>query len=393
MDIDTIRSGRQGIAYANGRWIAVTGGRRIITSTDGTNWATQDIPCVGNCYDIAYANGVWIAVGSDGSNGSIAISTDNGASWSTQTVGTNSWYGITYANGTWIALGYSGHIAISTDNGRNWTIKTAPGVNALSRIEIAYANDIWVAAVSYCVGGGCIFTSTDNGATWTRKDPYRILCNYAWCDIAYANGIWMIVGGKPGYTISDIATSTNGMDWQIQQAYHSANGQHIVYANGIWLVVGSNFVASANGRDWTSGRQIVSFEVPKVPYYYNKPALIYNSISHNNCRWIAVGTNNGIAVSVDNGATWVVGQVGTHTNWRGIAYHNGVWVAVGNNNGQWVADASVGHYINHYDWEKNNCIAISTDNGRNWTVKVVRNNGWIEPPRGFHHRPNYSLII
>jgi hypothetical protein len=376
MYTDIIRSGRYGIAYANGRWIAVTGGGGcIFTSTDGTNWTIQGISYINNCHDVAYANGIWMIAGYGGNSGKIAISTDNGANWTTQTVGTAYCQNITYSNGTWVVVSCYNQIVTSTDNGRNWTIKTISDEDTRGRIKIACNNNTWVAVGTRGDDiGGCIATSTDNGVTWTRKDPYRIFCRYAWRNIAYHNGMWIAVGDKNNGR-GCIATSTNGTDWQTQQDVCCVGNQHIAYTNGTWIAVGNSIVTSTNGRDWTYGRTIDSAEAAKAARNHYKSTSNWNRAAHNNCRWIAVGVANRMAVSVDNGVTWTVGQVGKYTNWRGIAYGNGVWIAVGNNKGQQVKGANGVYYISYYDGEENNCIAISTDNGKNWTLQQVHSEG------------------
>ncbi|MCL2094110.1 MAG: hypothetical protein FWH12_07945 [Treponema sp.] len=137
----------QGIAYGSNKFVAVGAGGRMAYSTDGTSWTViergtgtgPNPPTPGDSQfgtnqinGIAYGNGRFVAVGasgrmaysSDGINWTgIAGGTGTGASPTVPGAsgfGENSIYGVAYGGGRFVAGGQNGRMAYSTD-GINWT--------------------------------------------------------------------------------------------------------------------------------------------------------------------------------------------------------------------------------------------------------------------------------
>ena len=76
----------------------------------GTTW-TQRTSGTGNELEgVAYGNGRFVAVG----NGGTILTSPDGVNWTRRTSGTRSWLGgVTYGNGTFVAVGEEGIILTS----------------------------------------------------------------------------------------------------------------------------------------------------------------------------------------------------------------------------------------------------------------------------------------
>ncbi len=95
-----------GIAYGNGRFVAVCDGANAVTSTDGVNWAVIRMPATLNWTGIAYGNGTWVAVG--GPSSISAISAD-GINWTKVTLPVSAtWTSVAYGNGQFLMTSTTG---------------------------------------------------------------------------------------------------------------------------------------------------------------------------------------------------------------------------------------------------------------------------------------------
>lgn len=95
-----------GVAYGNGRFVAVCDGANAVTSTDGINWTVIRMPATLNWTSIAFGNGTWVAVG--GPSSVSAISTD-GINWTKVTLPKSaSWTSVAYGNGQFLMTSSTG---------------------------------------------------------------------------------------------------------------------------------------------------------------------------------------------------------------------------------------------------------------------------------------------
>jgi hypothetical protein len=161
--------------------------------------------------------------------------------------------------------------------------------------------------------------------------------------VAYANGVWVAVGGQVNLTGSPrqgntIATSNDGLTWTTRGKIDNiniidTNGRGVAYGNYLWVVVGggssdsANSIATSddNGVSWTGQGN-------------NKLGLHGRAVAYGNNMWVAVGIGgaNTIATS-SNGIEWT-GQGNTYIT-SGNANNGGLSVAYGkdnNNNNLWI---------------------------------------------------------
>ena len=139
------------IAYANGLWIASSGGLRY--SSDGIIWSAGTGSTFGPSGDasaIAYGNGRWVAVGSDqpGSPTYTIVSSTDGINWTPAVSGGFGNYGtgVAYSpqQGRWVATGLpASSILVSTD-GINWSAAGVTGASASGALDVTWTGTRWV---------------------------------------------------------------------------------------------------------------------------------------------------------------------------------------------------------------------------------------------------------
>ena len=129
-----------GLAYGNGRFVAATNGAVVISSTDGRNWADQDLGGFGG--GIAFGNGTFVSAGFSGNDARIHRSTD-GLLWSNDLLpGVDDIYRIKFGGGWFVAITDRG-LAVSSD-GSAWRLIELPwriaGIGVSERGILVSAN-------------------------------------------------------------------------------------------------------------------------------------------------------------------------------------------------------------------------------------------------------------
>lgn len=283
-----------GIAYGNGKFVAVSNGSTsIMHSNDGVTWTSVTVGSFG-LSDVVYANGKFVAVGAEFSGidlvTNVQVST-NGVTWTRYTPFTNaiSPKAITYGNGLFVAVANGGSNRVMTSpDGISWTLR-----NAASNINwqsVAFGNNTFVAIAN--TGTNRTMYSTD-GINWTG-----IAVTSGSNSIAFANG--KFTTGK-NY-------STDGITWTNSTLEFIPFG--IAYGNGLFIAVGqsgTNRIAiSTDGITW----QLVV-----------APALTtWTCIEYGNSKFVALADDgaNRIMVSYSNEGNTpeVIGdQDGANTKW------------------------------------------------------------------------------
>lgn len=212
-----------------GRWLAVGTAGAATASTDTISWTPMIVGIAVNLRAVAFAGGQWVIVGD---NGTILISTDNGANWAQKTcpIPAANLYGVAYASGRWVAVGVNaaaGVIIYSTDNGDTWSFVSA-NAGVTQNLCVAYGNGKWL------VGGfgGQLIYSAD-GVTWAPRTYGSTAPIY---DLAYGEGKW-IAGA-----VRNIRQSTNdGTTWvdaAVDLGGINTNIKSVEFVAGLWLAAG-----------------------------------------------------------------------------------------------------------------------------------------------------------
>jgi hypothetical protein len=281
-----------------------------------------------------YKSSKWIAVGA---GGKLAVSTDNGETWTQKTsgFGTDDINGVAYGNGKWFAGGGTtiGKLFVSTDNGETWTQVSAydTGGNIYNPIKsVAYGDNKWA-----LVAEDIRMRGSNDDQRW-RSETSGFGTNEINA-IAYGNGGWVTVGAY-----GKLAGGGGGIWTQKTSGFGNTSINAVAYGNGRWIAVGASSklaVSDYGDGTWTQ-KNNVSLTIG-----------IFNAVAYGNGKWVAVGANYGnkLIVSTNNGDTWVHkdSSFGTNDAIKSIAYGNGKWVAVGTSGK----------------------LAVSTD-GETWTQKT-----------------------
>lgn len=248
-----------GVSWGGGNYVIVgTAGSDgyIATSTDWTNWINVSPKLMATPYAAIYGSGKFVVVGDVSSSGySLVATSSDGTNWTVGNSGNaNTLYGVaTDGSGTFIAAGGGGSIIKSVNGGASWT-SVASGTNTI--YTVTYANGMFVAAGDY----GSVFYST-TGSTWNRAD-YTIDSGSIIDGITYGPGGYVITGSDNNYNlfIASRASLTSG-SWSLSP-YASANGLYfyaLVTTNASGYVASYNdgnneafVLTSTNGNTWNS---------------------------------------------------------------------------------------------------------------------------------------------
>lgn len=193
-----------------------------------------------NWYGIAYGNGKYVAVGEDG----YITSSSDGENWAApKQVGTYTWNAITYDDGKFVAVGCLGiaYSAVSSD-GVNWTLSSL-----ISRegkfVGVIYFNKTFIAADDE----GWIWKSAD-GLSWQKSQQ---VTTSTIMDINFLNGIIMITDASYRIWIS-----SDGNTWSNSKTSFTCFAS--AYGNGKFVLVGNlgYIITSTDGVNWSNRVQI-----------------------------------------------------------------------------------------------------------------------------------------
>jgi hypothetical protein len=364
------------VAYGAGQFTAVErsfGYSFIWTSSDGITWASRLAPLVGWINAIAYGQGAW-TIGSGlypytTQVGEILVSS-NLNDWSTVVSNSSAIGGITYSASKFVAARADGALEISTNgfvwnnpageilpfalyelryiNGSFWgmagdrIVRSSEGVswsasmlptNTARLVSITYGNGRYVAGSD----SHTLWVSLD-GEYWTNATPDPTNIQPQDVHVAYGNGVFV---GVSGY-LADVFTSTNGLDWSVQQLQTNLDAVYftdVAYGNGRFVAVAQNGIAcSSDGINWS----------------LTSPDIGLSRVTFGNGVFVAIGYSFSL-VSAD-GTNWIRSDAFSFVQYANdVAYGDGLFIAVG----------GVG---NSQGLPYESPIWISTD-GLGWTIR------------------------
>jgi hypothetical protein len=286
-----------------------------------TPWASYSVPG-----PAAFLNGNFI-IGSQNSDGKIAISTNNGVSWSLVTTpfGSYNVNGIAAGNGVLVAVGDHGEIARSTDNGNTWGSLITNNFGTNSIVCVAFGKGIFVAADA----SGNVSVSSNNGVTWSALTNLGSFIIRGIATDGLGNWIAITTAGASYVSVN------NASSWSLGGAtgLSSTGNLCVTFGSGVWIAAGWNgssvpsIAKSSNtGTSWSVVTISTALGILQSPCF--------------GASRIVVGSLYGdIYYSDDLGATWHTSGSPGVISIRGIAYGNQTFVT---NNTAWSSWLSYG---------------------------------------------------
>ena len=252
------QDGLNGVAYGNGRFVAIGSGLSYISTNGSSLQPGGNLPVSSATgpQKISFGGGMFVAVSYE-ANGYpmtgehwLIMTSSNGLAWSRQSGPTNngeSYYlsAASYGNGIHVVGGWFGSpaeplVLISTNLG-NWTpVAGVPSSNFI--MGLAYGNGIFVAV------GSSILTSPD-GMQWTTQlaGPPAGLWG-----VGFGGGCFAAAG-----TGHSILSSSNGVNW-ISRSTAVDGISGIAYGNGSFNCVGTYFTDFPRSSAVQSGGNVDS---------------------------------------------------------------------------------------------------------------------------------------
>ena len=216
------------VKYGNGVFAALpSANATLAVSTDSVNWSAITLPTSASWKDISYSSKHWVIISSGGTGipgSKVLYSNSNLQTWKTSYLPSiGSWIKVTAGNGKFVAITSNGAAAVSTNNGASWTSST---ISADTYTGVTYGAGKFVAISST---GNKAAVSTD-GLTWTTH-ALPVLAGAVWSDIAFGNGRFVAVSS----VLSKSVYSFNGVDWYT--SVYAIAADKVAYGQGIFLAI------------------------------------------------------------------------------------------------------------------------------------------------------------
>ena len=359
------------IAYAEDTGVYIcTGYNHISYSTNGTTW-TQNATTI-DCYEVAYSSELGIFVISAG-NGKFYITRDGTALEEVNSGISNIIDKITYSKcfkkfyASIDVEGSGSSKILSSQDGYNWEQTT---FESNLQISCLVAIDLMNIVI---LSGTNFVTKTINGTTWNiPANNIGILTNTTYIKQLSLYVALLGTGGEKPY---QIATSENGLDWEIR--YSSAtitiSYRGITYSEELGKIVTSG--TDDNNNYLITSEDGIEWQVTTINVYINK--IVY---SEDKQMFIATGSNC-VQKSI-NGINWTSYLNGedirdvTYSETLGLFIEVGQYIKISNNGETWTKtlDAGSGEYFTKVIFAKGLFIAISSSrivtsaDGTNWTT-------------------------
>lgn len=342
------------VVYADSKFVIAGETGTILTSVDGSSWASQSSGTILSFLAVTFGNGRYVAVGE---NGVTATSTD-GVNWAASDIGDDNWYwGVAYGNNLFVAVSGSNTIATSTD-GVTWVQQQLPvGAQSGWLNDVGWQSNRFVAVGGRDAGGGSIFTSA-NGTTWTEVTDPDLAFN-GWLNGISFDGAHFVAVGTLGQTTAVVLTSTDAIDWSLTQTPVSPSHYGVIH-DGIQTIVMGDYGVIATSTDlvtWTrrGDRQLRPETILDIGYANGEYRVVgesgliakstdaaswnilpspssgfIRSVAYGNNQWVAANVSNeGLAMLYENGGTWIAGAVPAAVlGTRGVAFGAGKFVAL-----------------------------------------------------------------
>jgi Immunoglobulin I-set domain len=304
------------------------------------NWHPRTSPTTRHLWGVAYGDGRFVAVG----DGGTILTSESGGEWSVvPTTFQGDLYAVRYVNGQFMA-GTTNGILVSTD-AQQWTYRfvsiPAFGNKPFRVDDFAHGVGRFAAIASTSEGAipSAIISSGD-GVSWTQRYSLNggAAFHYHQCGLSFGGGAFVAVQS----TFSGehrFLRSLDGLNWQpvgpsasslpTSSSTNAFQVRTVTYGNGLFMAAGHAYSGPYIGYLYRSTNGTVWNALGTNVWQGN-----FSSIAYGAGRFVALGSF-AFRVSTDNGASWKGNNtLGADFEWyftTSVCYGTGNFVAVGYN--------------------------------------------------------------
>lgn len=324
----------QGLAYGNGRFVALGDANQCYTTTDGTSWSKQHLPGWA-AKGVTFSNGQFV-IGDAMMTPGALVSSD-GLNWTYRPVQAP---GLTFAVTKYLEnqfVGFAEGVVYRSPDGQTWSPWLGWPKGRL--LSLAYGNGRWVAVGQM----GSLLTSPD-GVNWTPRESGTQDDLSA---VTYGGGRFVAISTGNNRTctrvqecIMHVLTSLDGLTWTTTAVPGELTLNGVVYGNNRYVAVAPfSSMVSVDGVNWDQSA--------------NLPAVL-TSVAFGAGRYVAVGTledggghvESYVYTSAD-GLHWEIQTLDGLKSWlRHVIFAGGQFVAVGDNDAEFTSPDGM-HWTRH----------------------------------------------
>ena len=212
-------------------------------------------------------------------------------------------------NNCFYVAGQYGTVAVSDDNGITWSSRNTNPEYHLFGIA---ANKDKIMTVGKSL---VLLFSKDGGREWERL--YKGVPQLAFYDIAFGNDFWIAVGDYSNVIVVSDKTNKIVTDTRAEKnKRRTLKSVTVDKVNNLWVAVGHEGVIFTSNDNGTSWQQKTS-----------KTTDDLLSVAFNGKRFLAVGTN-GVVLTSKDGATWNKVQINNNSTFRSVSCTDTHWLAI-----------------------------------------------------------------
>lgn len=250
-----ISSAKTSVTNDNNSVVMLAGAKQVAITTNGTTWIKKEIGTTYDIYSSAYGNGRWILGTGQFPSSQVAVSTNNGGSWSLYNMtpsSSNTLRDIEYGNGVFVAVG-SSFISYSS-TGTSWT---QTGYTSHDFQRVVFVNGTFIALGTN--SNAIYYGISEDGANWAihyLKGGFIGDMKYINNDLVYSYGQTLYNGSS---TFQEYSTVVGKGGTLFGERSDSVDTDYLGnYVNGIYISPVRNTLAYGNSAADLDGSILVS---------------------------------------------------------------------------------------------------------------------------------------
>ena len=293
------------IAYGNGYFVAAGKGGVILRSADGVNWTPATSGTSSDLFGVAFGYGMFVAVGKGGT----LLTSLDAVIWDTFNSGTgNNLNAVCFDGDTeYVAVGDSGTVVRSQNYGMDWVAETVGSAYTLSAVAVS-ADRIVAAGSTASAGVICTYTFASSTWAWASGGTTNALKGL----IFDGTSAFMAVGLK-----GTIIGSVNGLTWSAKSSGTTINLTSVGWGLDGFMAVGKQ------GLLLTAPTAASAWQNRQSGALSDLRAVLFTGTN-----FLASGMAGTILTSPD-GLVWTNRSSGVTNELAGLATGRGLQLAVG----------------------------------------------------------------